>query len=189
MEPKDGKKGIMAIDGIMTRITTVFSWCGVIACVVSACLSVADIFAAKFFSGGIRNQYQWIQYFMIIVVFAFLPIVVNQKGLMSVDILTRKFPGWLLKGINIFSYVAGTVLFSFLAYNGIALLNKHIVQKTASANQTGAFLIWPFTLFFVIGLILLSITCIWKTIKLCATPSAGFVKTDSKKDKEKEEEK
>ena len=130
-----------------------------------------------------------IQYFMIVVVFAFLPIVVNQKGLMSVDILTRKFPGWLLKGINIFSYVVGTVLFSFLAYNGIALLNKHIVQKTASANQTGAFLIWPFTLFFVIGLILLSITCIWKTIKLCATPSAGFVKTDSGKDKEKEEEK
>ena len=159
------------IDKIMQKAAKIFSYLGVIAIVIMALLCVGDILAAKLFSGAIPNQTQWVQYGLIAVVDCFLASIVLGRGLMSVDILTRKFPKSVLRGIEAVSYFCGIVIFGFIGIRGFVLMAKHIKEGTRSATQTGAFHIWPFTLIYAVGLTLLAIACLWRVIRMFALPA------------------
>lgn len=181
------KTVIGKIDKVMQTAAKAFSYLGVIAIVIMAFLCVGDILAAKIFSSAIPNQTQWVQYGLIIVVYCFLASIVLGRGLMSVDILTRKFPKGVLKGIEAVSYICGIFIFGFIGCRGFILMAKHFNEGTRSATQTGAFKIWPFTCIYAIGLILLAIACLWRTIRIFTLPIPAGAKPESIQKKGDEE--
>lgn len=172
-QPTGATGAIERIDRFLQKAAKIYSYVGNVAIVVMSLLAVGDILAAKLFSKAIPNQYQWVQYLLILAVFTVVPSVTLGRGMMSVDILTRKFPKKLLVTIEFLAYACGTVIFAFLSYRGWLLMVTHIVEKTASANQTGAFLIWPFTLIYALSMALIALTCLWRAIRTVAVKKEG----------------
>lgn len=174
MKPENSLDGAVGrIDRVIRLICKGYSYLGVVAILIMSFLAVGDILAAKLFSSAIPQQHEWIQYMLLAVVFCFLPIIVLGRGMMSVDILTRKFPKLLLSAIEIVSYACGAVIFGFLAYRGFLLVARHFVEKTTSATQTGAFQIWPFTLIYAAGQLLLAVACLWRAVRTGALAKAA----------------
>ena len=172
------------IDKVIYYILRVFSYIGVAAAVIMSVLSVSDIIAAKVFSKAIPNQYELVQYLLIAVVYCFLPIIANHTGLMSVDILTRKFSALLLRIIDIFAYILGTGIFAFITWQGFTLLQKHMREMTASSTSSNAFQIWPFTLLYVVGLGVLTLSCLWRVIRDFCLPLSFNMKKEETETKE-----
>ena len=168
------------IDKVIYYILRVFSYIGVAAAVIMSVLSVSDIIAAKVFSKAIPNQYEFVQYLLIAVVYCFLPIITNHTGLMSVDILTRKFSALLLRIIDIFAYILGTGIFAFITWQGFVLLQKHMREMTASSSSSNAFQIWPFTVLYVVGLGILTLSCLWRVIRDFCVPLSFNIKKEEK---------
>lgn len=171
MNTKQPANTLEKVDGVIFKVAKIYSFLGVIAIVIMSLLAVGDILAAKLFASAIPNQYQWVQYLLIVAVFTVMPSIILSRGLMAVDILTKNLPKPVLKAIEFLSYICGTVIFGFLCYRGFILMAKHFAEKTASANQTGAFPIWPFTLIYAVSLVLVSLACLWRAIRTVAASS------------------
>lgn len=169
MKPETAPGKIQRIDNVVLRVTKAFSYVGVLAIVVMGFLAVADILTAKIFYYTIPNQYEYIPYALLLVVYTFIPAIIVRNGLMSVDILTRKFSRGVVLAINVIAYIVGTILFSYIGYLGFTLFLKHYHSKTLSAMISYAFQIWPFTLIYAIGLVLICLTCLWRVIRMIAT--------------------
>lgn len=86
-------------------------------------------------------------------------------GLVSVDILTNKFPKTVNDTISIFSDIVGLILYSLIGYFSISLLSKNMKYHVASSTAKGSFELWPFNLIVVVFSFMFAFTMIWHIIR------------------------
>ena len=150
---------MLAIDTWLPRLAKWFSYFGGIAIIAMAFIGTANIVASKVFGNAIANTNELIDYGLIIVVYCAVADVQFGMGLLRVDIFTRKFPQRLDRAIQLVGHVLGTFIYAFAGYEAISLLTDHLQLKTKAAASVHSFVIWPFTVVYVVGTFFLASRC------------------------------
>lgn len=153
------------VDHIVVMVSRVFSVLSVAAILVMAFISVIDIIASTFFGKAIAIQSDLIKYLMILVVFCFLPNLQLERGVLVVDIFSRKYGPGFAKAITVIGCVLGVVIFAVFGVRGCYLLKDYFVTKTRNVLSEQSFLLWPFALVYVIGTFMTALAFLWSVIR------------------------
>ena len=61
-------------------------------------------------------------------------------------------------------------MYAFAGYQAFSLLNKHFTYKTLATTSSNSFVIWPFTLLYIIGSFCLSLALLWSVVRMFFLP-------------------
>ncbi|MGI5971287.1 MAG: TRAP transporter small permease [Oscillospiraceae bacterium] len=159
------------LDKWIAKIARCFSYLGSAAIIITAFLAFAGIVSSKLFRFSIANVNELIDYLLIAVVYCCVADIQLGGGLIQVDIFYRKFPKALKKVIKLFTSVAGMAIYAFAAYQAISLFEKHYSLKTTAAASINSFVIWPFTLLYIIGSFMLAFALLWSILREIFMPN------------------
>jgi TRAP-type C4-dicarboxylate transport system permease small subunit len=163
-----GRGWVLGIDTWLTRLAHWFSYFGALAMVFMAFIGVANILASKLFGESIANTNELIDYALIIVVYTAVAGVQFDMGLLRVDIFSRKFPQKVNWGVELVGNILGTVIYFFAGYQAVSLLVDHYSLKTMAAASVHSFVIWPFTVVYVVGTFFLALALLWSIVRMVA---------------------
>lgn len=153
------------IDRTVETITKYFSYVSGIVAFLIAVIVTINIITTKLFNWSIPSCNDWVAYLFCIMFYFAIPFVRLSTGLVSVDILTNKFPKTVNNMITVFSDVLGFVLHGMIGYYSISLLQKNIKYHVTSSTAKGNFELWPFNLIIVVFSILFSLTMLWHIVR------------------------
>lgn len=159
------------IDKIINRAARCFSYLGGIALIYMALSAFVNVIASKVFGRAINNVNELIDYLMIAVVYCCAAdSQMNGGGLVQVDIFFRMFPDGLKKVIKGAGNLLGLAMYTFAGYQAFSLLNKHFTYKTLATSSSTSFVIWPFTLLYIIGSFCLALALLWSVVRMFFLP-------------------
>ncbi|MBR1781209.1 MAG: TRAP transporter small permease [Oscillospiraceae bacterium] len=148
-----------------------FSYLGGIALLFMGIIAFINVIASKVFGHAIANVNELIDYCLILVVYCCVAdCQLNGGGLIQVDIFFRLFPYGVKKLIKGIGYIAGVCIYTFAGYQAFSLLAKHIRVKTTASTAASSFVIWPFTLIYIIGTFVLALALLWSVIRMPFMP-------------------
>jgi len=154
------------VDTWLQRLARWFAYIGGFAVIVMAFAGTANIIVSKVFGNSLQNVNDIIDYGLIVVVYCAVADAQFGIGLMRVDIFCRKFPAKVDGAIRLVGYVLGTAMYAFAAYQAISLLRDHMQRGTTAAASVYSFVIWPFTLMYVIGTFFLAAALLWSIVRM-----------------------
>ena len=159
------------IDRGMDWVARWFSYLGGIALIFMAIAAFVNVIASKVFGKAINNVNEIIDYLLIAVVYCCAAdCQLNGGGLIQVDIFFRMFPDGLKKVVKGIGNILGIAMYAFAGYQAFSLLNKHFTYKTLATTSSNSFVIWPFTLLYIIGSFCLSLALLWSVVRMFFLP-------------------
>lgn len=172
MENQENSTSLVAkIDRGFNWAARWFSYLGGIALLFMGVIAFINVIASKVFGRAIANVNDLIDYLMIAVVYCCAAdCQLNGGGLIQVDIFFRKFPYRMKKIIKAIGYLAGVCIYTFAGYQAFSLLSKHISVRTTASTSASSFVIWPFTLLYIVGTFVLALALLWSVIRMAFMP-------------------
>lgn len=162
---------IAKIDKGLNWAARCFSYLGGISIIFMAIALFVNVIATKVFGTAINNVNELVDYFLIAVVYCCAAdCQLNGGGMIQVDIFFRKFPYGMKKIIKGIGYILGLTMYTFAGYQAFSLLKKHYTLKTLAASASYSFVIWPFTLLYIVGSFCLSLALLWSVIRMFFLP-------------------
>ena len=154
------------VDGIVENVFKWLSYVSGIASFLIGFLVTLNIITSKLFNWSIPSVNDWVSY-MFLLMFCFaISYVRLSQGLVSVDILTKRFPDKLNDAITVFSDIVGFVLYGLIGYYAWPLMLKNLKYHVRRSYTKGSFDLWPFNLVLMIFFSLFALTMIWHIIRL-----------------------
>ncbi len=150
------KKLWLSVDGMITSGVRWFVYIAAASAGVMMLLAFTDVIGAKFFHHGILGAGEMIEELNIVLVFMAIAYVQADKGHIRITFLEKYMSSWLNHALRLAGYFLGVLISGFLSWRALVLFQKHI---SVMATKEGAvsFILWPFSLALLIGLILLTI--------------------------------
>jgi TRAP-type C4-dicarboxylate transport system permease small subunit len=174
------RRTLRTIDRWLSRLAKWFSYFGGLAMLFMAFIGVANIIASKAFGHSIANTNELIDYALILVVYCAVASVQLDMGLLRVDIFSRKFPRKLNKGVDLVGCALGTCIYAFAGYEAVSLLADHYRLKTTAAASVHSFVIWPFTVVYVVGTFFLALSLLWSIVRMFAFKEQSLAPAEPK---------
>lgn len=160
------RKGLASVDAFFRAVTKWFSFLGGASLILMGIMLFVNIICSKVLGKAINNVNELVNYLLIAVVYCCgASCQLNEGGMVQVDIFYRKFPPVLQVIVKSIGYFLGFCLYSFAGCQALSLLKKYISAKTLAAASTSSFVIWPFTLLYIIGTFMLAISLLWSVIR------------------------
>lgn len=123
---------INLLDWINTKIVWVCRWLTILLVASSA----VNVFIGVFFRYGLNNSLAWYEesakYMMLWLAFTGAPIVLKQRGHISLDLLTRMLPARLQHINYVIIYAVVLFLLCAIAYHGFGLAINARAQELTS---------------------------------------------------------
>lgn len=152
-------------------IMTVFKY---ISYISAACLmgimivAFFNVLGEKMFHRGIPGSTEIIEYLHVPVVFLSAAFVTLDRGQTAIDLISQHFPLWLQKVSTTFCFLLGAAISAFVGWRGLVQMGKHINTHAMSAVTGFGFPLWPFSLLFSIGFMMISFSFLWSIVRLYA---------------------
>jgi len=156
-------------DSIIVKIIRSISYVAAVCLVVIMLVAFFNVLGEKIFHKGIPSSTEIIRYLHVPAVFLCAAYVTLDRGQTAIDLLSQKFPQKVQDVINIFSFLLGAAVSSFVGYRGVVQMLKHIASHTKSSVSGGfGFALWPFSFIFALGFFMLAFTFLWSIVRVLA---------------------
>lgn len=163
------------VDSVIYRILRYISYAATIFLFGIMMVAVVNVILEKLHKigvpvTGISDTVNWIKYMNVCVVYLCAAYITLERGHSSVDLLTRFYPKTVRRILNAVAYLSGCVVLGYISYLGYVKVFIGQVEKNTKINETlaASFPAWPFGLVYFVGMGLLSFSCLWAFIRVCA---------------------
>lgn len=138
--------------------------------IVAAILCTVDSLSTKIFSFSLPNGTDWVTYLNIPIVFLAMGYIQVERGNTVVDLVSKKFPTWLQKAVQVFGCLLGAAISAYLAYCEFTLTLDKLSAGTKASSAANSFVVWPFALVIAIGYALVAIAFLWSIFRVILIP-------------------
>lgn len=144
-----------------------------VALLVMALWATVNVIYSKITFNSIPSTLDWIAYLLVPVVFLSVGIEIMDSGLISVDLITDRFPLGIKKTIVALGYIIGAVISAVMCQQQFSSMRTAFATHSMSSPlEKLAFPLWPFSLIMTVGLGIMTFTMVWYTMRYFA--SDGF---------------
>ncbi len=165
-------------DTIITKGMKYCSYISGITLAVMAIWATVNVIYSKISMNSIPSTTDWIAYLLVPTVFLAVGIEILDSGLISVDLITGRFPEAVQKLIATVGYLIGAALSVLMCQQQFVSMVNLVKTKKMSSVDKLAFRIWPFSLITAVGLALMALAMIWFVIRLFAKKKECVKDTD-----------
>lgn len=162
------KGGLGTADDWIVRITKYISYVSAVCLVGIMVVAFFNVLGEKILHTGVPGSTEIIEYLHVPVVFLSAAYVTLDRGQTAIDLLCQHFPGWLQSVCATFSYLLGAAISGFVGYRGFVQMGKHISTHAMSSVTGFGFPLWPFSLLFAFGFMMIAFTFLWSIVRLYA---------------------
>ncbi|MFC1945983.1 TRAP transporter small permease [Chloroflexota bacterium] len=149
----------LLVDSMMTRICNWYVIVAEIAAAVIMLISVIDVVGSKLFNQAIPSAAELVAQLNVPLVFGAIAFIVLERGHIRIDTLESRFSIGLNFVFKLISHALVFAVSGFLSWRALILLQDNIVNIYRNSG-TWTFLLWPFVLSVLIGLILLALASV-----------------------------
>jgi TRAP-type C4-dicarboxylate transport system permease small subunit len=188
METTDSvsESGFWKIDRIVIKTIRIVSYGSGFCLLAIMLMAFFNVLGEKLFKHGIPTSTETIQYLHVPVVFLAAAYVTLDRGHTRIDLLSSCFPPWLQKVCAILENLLGIFICSFISFRGFIQTGRFFVRHRMSSVTGIGFPLWPCTLLFSLGFVLLSLSYVWSIVRLFAPLSFAGMETDALTGKKEE---
>jgi len=163
---KEGR--LQRVDTVVSRIVRCVSY-GSAGCLVGIMVvAFINVVLEKAFRIGIPQSTEIIQYLHVPVVFLAVAWVTFDRGHVSIDLLSSHFPKRMGDALSYFTNSLSMLICGFVAYRGVVMTEKFIVNHKMSSVGLISFPLWPFGVLFFVGGFLLAFSFLWCIVRKAA---------------------
>lgn len=166
MKEKHPIKSFFKVDICIEKGLKYISYLATIIALIIAVSATVNIITTKLLTWSVPNVNMWITYLFIGLVFFSVPYVRLTTGLISVDIITNRFPDKLNDIITIVSDLVGFICYGLISRYAYPLLVTNYTHHVTSSTGVGNFPLWPFNLILMIFSGLFALTMLWHIVRL-----------------------
>ena len=160
--------GLGKADQIIVKVIRSISYVSAACLVGIMFVAFFNVLGEKILHHGIPGSTEIVEYLHVPVVFLSAGFITLDRGHTSIDLLSQKFPPAVQRFVNLFSFLLGAAICSFVGYRGIVQMLKHISVHAMSSVTGFGFPLWPFSFMFALGYFMLAFTFLWSIVRMYA---------------------
>ncbi len=156
------KDGMRKVDAVASKIIRFMGYFSAVCLLVMALWSTVNVIYSKITLNSIPSTMDWIAYLLVPVVFLSVGMDIMASGMISVDLITDRFPLGLRKTIIAIGYLIGAVISAIMCQQQFSRMRTAFATHSKSSPlEKLAFPLWPFSLIMTIGLAVMTFTMVW----------------------------
>ncbi len=176
-------------DMFISKIVHFLGYLSGVSLLVMALWATVNVIYSKITMNSIPSTNDWIAYLLVPAVFLAIGMDIMDNGLISVDLITDRFPLVIRKIIIAIGYFIGAVLSVIMCGQQYSKMRDAFMLKSkSSVAEKLAFPVWPFSLIMVIGLGVMAFAMVWFVIKYWITDGIKDLNTEGGETSEAVEE-
>lgn len=156
------------VDSWIVKILKCISYVSAVCLVGIMFVAFFNVLGEKILHKGIPGSTEIIEYLHVPVVFLSAAFVTLDRGQTAIDLLSQHFPKPLQIICATISYLLGAAISGFVGYRGFVQMGKHISKHIMSSTSGFGFPLWPFSLLFAMGFMMLAFSFVWSLVRLYA---------------------
>lgn len=172
------------LDGYLSRVMKSLSYIPAGCLLIVAVIATVNVITSKLFHWSVPSVNDWIEYFLIPIVYLSLAYVQLDRGMISVDFLSKRLPKWFNNTLNSIWDVIFAFFSFYIAHNMYGLMLEQISLHKRSSVLAGSFPLWPMAMILGLGMALYGVCILWTVIRRYMPPLADPAGREEETEKE-----